>query len=482
MAASMKTPGVYVVEKDAFPSSVVGVATDVPAFIGHTEKAEINGKPLTNQAVRLTSLTEYIELFGEAPKTTYKVVKQEANPNIIIRGEGYEIAPQAKDYGFFNSLQLFFQNGGGSCYIVSVGNYEEEYDLDRFRGGLNVLIKEQEPTIIVIPEAVKLPFDSCNTLQQAMLDHCGGKMKNRVAILDIYDGYLPRLVDKDPVADFRNAIGTNFLDYSMAYYPWVHTTIVQDSSLSYETIDPESVAELSELMAAELITPLDDELAKLNPDDAEDAVRKVTLENLKNDYQGYIDELNTGNDKDGNPLTEVGKNNLNKALLQLSPSFGQIISEIRTQMNLLPPSSAMAGVYTMVDNERGVWQAPANVSLSSVIQPSVDITHAEQEDLNVTPQGTSVNAIRSFVGEGTLVWGARTLDGNSLDWRYIQVRRTIIMLEESIKLASKAYVFDSNTANTWTAMRDMIGNFLMGIWKRQKIFLRVFCESRYVLH
>lgn len=467
MAAPMKTPGVYIVEKDAFPSSTVEVATAVPAFIGHTEKAEIKGKSLAKQPVRLTSLAEYMELFGAAPKTTFKLAEQPENPHMMIRGKGYEVAPQEYDYGLFTALRLFFQNGGGACYIVSVGSYDDDYDLDRMRGGLNMLIKEQEPTMIVIPEAVKLTFDNCITLQQAMLAHCGDKMKNRVAILDIYDGHLPRAPDKDPIADFRNAIGVNFLDYSMAYYPWVHTTIVQDSALTFECIQADSVAVLAALITDELIAPLDDELTKLNAaEDAEDAAREVTLNNLKSAYQGYIDELISGNDKDGSPLTDVGKRNLNKALLQLSPSFSQIIAEIKTQLNLLPPSSAMAGVYTMVDNQRGVWKAPANVSLSSVTKPAVDITHAEQEDLNVTPQGKSVNAIRSFVGEGTLVWGARTLDGNSLDWRYIQVRRTIIMLEESIKLASKAYVFEGNTANTWTTMRGMISNFLMGIWKR----------------
>lgn len=77
----------------------------------------------------------------------------------------------------------------------------------------------------------------------------------------------------------------------------------------------------------------------------------------------------------------------------------------------------------MVDNSRGVWKAPANVSLNAVISPTVNITHDDQEDLNVTTQGKSINAIRPFIGEGTLVWGARTLDGNSLDWRYVNVRR-----------------------------------------------------------
>jgi phage tail sheath protein FI len=65
-----------------------------------------------------------------------------------------------------------------------------------------------------------------------------------------------------------------------------------------------------------------------------------------------------------------------------------------------------------------------------------------------------------------LVWGARTLDGNSLDWRYINVRRTMIMLEESCRLAAKAMVFEANVASTWLSLKGMISDFLTGIWKR----------------
>ena len=92
------------------------------------------------------------------------------------------------------------------------------------------------------------------------------------------------------------------------------------------------------------------------------------------------------------------------------------------------------------------------------------------EDLNSTNgtniNGKAVNALRSFVGEGTLIWGARTMDGNSLDWRYINVRRTMIMLKESIRLATKAYVFEPNVANHWVAIKSMISNYLTSVWKR----------------
>ena len=163
---------------------------------------------------------------------------------------------------------------------------------------------------------------------------------------------------------------------------------------------------------------------------------------------------------------ETHKSLLHKSLVSMSPLYNAVMTEARNRLNLLPPSAAMAGVYTMVDNSRGVWKAPANVSLNGVVSPQVSISHEDQEDLNVTTQGKSINAIRSFIGEGVLVWGARTLDGNSLDWRYINVRRTMIMLEESCRLAAKAMVFEPNVANTWVTIKSMIASFLTGIWKR----------------
>jgi phage tail sheath protein FI len=165
-------------------------------------------------------------------------------------------------------------------------------------------------------------------------------------------------------------------------------------------------------------------------------------------------------------MSSAENNELHKTLSAVCPLYNKILAGLQHKLNLLPPSAAMAGIYTMVDNTRGVWKAPANVSLSAVSSPTVNINHEEQEDLNVNTAGKSVNAIRTFIGEGTLVWGARTLDGNSLDWRYVNVRRTMIMLEESVKLASKAYVFEPNVANTWVTIKSMIGNFLTGVWKR----------------
>lgn len=147
-------------------------------------------------------------------------------------------------------------------------------------------------------------------------------------------------------------------------------------------------------------------------------------------------------------------------------TFNKILTEIYNLPITLPPSSAIAGVYARVDKDRGVWKAPANVSLNYVIKPTVKITNTIQDNLNIdTVAGKSINAIRTFTGKGTLVWGSRTLAGNDSEWRYVPVRRFFNMAEESIKKASEQFVFEPNDANTWIRVRAMIENFLILQWR-----------------
>lgn len=459
---NMKTPGVYIVEKNAFPNSVVEVATAVPAFVGYTEKAENKGNSLINKPWRITSMAEFHQYFGHAPTTDIvrfsltklagdapaappedPVAERDAVP-LTVNKTSYLLKQTRGFYLLYYSMLHFYQNGGGPCYIVSVGGYDPEPGVhiegEKLMKGIAELAKEQEPTMVLAPEAVLLKKGDCDAVQQAALLHCGQVMKNRVAILDIWKGYQERNTMPDCVAGFRDAIGINHLGYGVAYYPWVNTSIVQDQDLKYANIDPDSQDTLVECIKAEL-GGIAMPAAKLEQQSAE------------------VDKIKTVKDE-----SEVAL--LAKSLVTISPFFNSIMGEMRKRLNVLPPGPAMAGIYTMVDNARGVWKAPANVSLNSVISPTVPISHEQQEDLNVTPQGKSINAIRAFIGEGTLVWGARTLDGNSLDWRYVNVRRTMIMLEESIRLAAKSMVFEPNVANTWVTMKSMIRNFLTGIWKR----------------
>lgn len=155
-----------------------------------------------------------------------------------------------------------------------------------------------------------------------------------------------------------------------------------------------------------------------------------------------------------------------KQLFSKHPVFSDIVSQVIRTMVLLPPSGAVAGVYAAVDRTRGVWKAPANVSLADVSGVAAKINDQMQEGLNVTSTGKSVNAIRVFAGKGCLVWGARTLAGNDNEWRYVPVRRFFNMAEESIKKATEPFVFEPNDRGTWVRVRAMIENFLTVQWRQ----------------
>ncbi|WP_275982491.1 phage tail sheath C-terminal domain-containing protein [Aquiflexum gelatinilyticum] len=457
MPQNLKTPGIYIEEKNVFPGSVVEVATAIPAFIGYTEKASRNGKSLLNIPIRITSFAEYVELFGGAFNPLFKLeTPQDGDRSKINIGDTEFAIKYAEDNHllFYNSIRLFYANGGGTCYIVSVGTYEVTGSLkirkDQLLGkGLRSLEKEQEVTLVVIPEAVLLGKE-CYEVYKQVLIHCG-EMQNRIGIFDLYDGYRSRGEGDDPIDFFRENIGTDFLSYAAAYYPWLHTTLVQKGEVSFRNLDPE--------IDLESILP-------------EPNAKKLIMEFPKNEaefriaFQKEFPNISQIPEVFLNDFVNQRKDHLHLGLIATSPNYASILEEIRSMMNLLPAAAALAGVYTMVDNNRGVWKSPANVSLNAVIKPAVEISHEGQENLNVHVSGKSINAIRTFTGVGTLVWGARTLDGNSLDWRYINVRRTIIMHEQSIKLALRSYVFEPNDANTWTAVKSMIVSFLTEKWKQ----------------
>jgi phage tail sheath protein FI len=155
-----------------------------------------------------------------------------------------------------------------------------------------------------------------------------------------------------------------------------------------------------------------------------------------------------------------------KILFTQHPFFKAVFDRIRKDMSLQPPSGAVAGIYAATDRSRGVWKAPANVSLRGVIAPSVKLTDQEQSTLNVHESGKSINALRAFTGKGILVWGARTLAGNDNEWRYVNVRRFFIFVEESVKKATEPFVFENNDAGTWIRVRAMIENFLTIQWRQ----------------
>ncbi|PIQ50087.1 MAG: phage tail protein [Cytophagales bacterium CG12_big_fil_rev_8_21_14_0_65_40_12] len=459
-----QTPGVYINEINSFPNSVVAVATAIPAFIGYTPRASYEGKSYLNTPVKITSFQEFQAFFmltnppAPAPpaiqyQPQYYVQVQSKVPTVgasyNFNGQTYTVNPDPGTiYYLYNSVRLFYENGGGTAYIVSVGAYGEptgspinqgdqivnpNVKLSELLAGLALLKKEEEVTLYVVPEATLLNSDENGTLMESMLLQ-NGDMATAMSIFDVIGGNAPDpILYTQDIQNFRNSTGNNSLKYGAAYYPFLETTITESDEISYLNLNGGDINAWAPIV---------------NPPSAPNPVAEQILNEIQNPTSG---------------MTTV---QLNQALMNASKAYKQLMGIVQQQINILPPSGAMAGIYTRIDNTLGVWNAPANVSPVGVSGLTLKINNSMQAGLNLDAvSGKSINAFRFFIGRGVLVWGARTLDGNSQDWRYINVRRTVTMIEQSIKLAIRAYVFAPNDANTWVAVKGMVENFLTNVWK-----------------
>jgi phage tail sheath protein FI len=622
-----KTPGVYVEEITTLAPSVVAVETAIPAFIGYTETAiDAGGNNLTFVPTRITSLLDYQAVFGgDFVPATYQVVLDTTAGNAVGAVSPRNSGNVERRYRLFSCVRHYYANGGGPCYIVSVGAYTDTPALGTsttgLLGGLTSVAPVDDPTLLVFPDGVSLSLTDMGSLQVAALAQCE-TLQDRFVIMDLCQGDQPASLALDPVANFRNNVGTNNLNYGAAYYPWLRTIYTPDvhfrqlslvtpalvaipnATIDALTGDPVLDALPGAVRAADgtvstvvsavnvgaMTSPgaltltrdnfpqLTDQFAALldrvrqAPSTATDAdVRQrftnllllpraialglrtletavglpaglsLAITDLKANtdlrttvtglvaYEKNTDVMNAvsstrattdvatdysnlnGSDwiKPNATVTAIAANTdvfkgsnlretalnagvalqtyfepLAAAILSLfsasdflsgeaenqlfagHPVFGNILSQVNQTMVLLPPSGAVAGVYAAVDRTRGVWKAPANVSLADVSAAAVKINDQIQEDLNVTNTGKSVNAIRVFAGKGCLVWGARTLAGNDNEWRYVPVRRFFIMAEESIKKATEPFVFEPNDRGTWVRVRAMIENFLTVQWRQ----------------
>ncbi len=492
------TPGVYVIEQNAFPNSVVEVATAIPAFIGYTEKAFYKGKELRGIPTKVESLQDFVAYFGGAPVQQFTLAALPAKDDAAkaaplaveastltfsIKGEQkkYLLSPaESALYYLYNAIHLFYLNGGSTCYIVSIGDYDNaDSNKDDFDAAIDSLKYEQDPTMLLCPDALRLKEDEYYGVTQQMLKHCE-EMQSRVAIFDVYQGAItdPRQVagDDSPIARFRTKIGQNNLSYGVAYFPWVETSVVSLNDVSFRNLTPDSLDLLLQDLNPDAQAPPQEGAAVVEAPakvvpvlSSSDGTAATATENIFK--QAIQLQAATVAQLPDPAALQAKRKDINNKLIALFPNYTQTLTAVARYLSTLPVAPAMAGVYTATDNARGVWKAPANVSLNAVIAPTVSLSDSTQSNLNVDAiTGKSINAIRSFKGLGVLVWGGRTLDGNSQDWRYVNVRRTMIMIEQSVKLAARAYVFEPNDPNTWTTLRSMINSFLFTLWKQGALF------------
>lgn len=510
--AESKTPGVYIQEISTLPASIVPVATAIPAFVGYTAQRLRNSETFgVNIPVRVTSYLEYKEIFGESFFENYTITVTDG-PTVAITDPA-----NFSQYLMTYQVYMYFSNGGGPCWIVSVGNFVTEptgddININDLLAGLKVLEEEDEPTMLVIPEAAMLTQINRKTLHDQMLAQCA-KLQDRFALMDALH-YSNQTVAEDG-ADFRVEVGNSDLKYGASYYPGLKTILFRNFNPNVLTVVDNRggaglgpfnglpIAKMGEGQAFATIrinnnanitgdaftiggntftegTEFDQDsgnsttaqallvaiLAAADPSyTASRQAETITLMSTLPGEAGAAIVLTYSDSGANGGATISGSGTFSMA----SPDktlYNTIIGSLQSKLMELYPSPSMAGVYARVDSQRGVWKAPANVDIRSILGPTVAVSHEEQEVLNVdATSGKSINVIRFFQGKGNLVWGARTLAGNDNEWRYIPVRRLYIFIEESVKKATEFVVFEPNDANTWLRVKTMIENFLTNLWR-----------------
>ncbi|MEO1437481.1 MAG: phage tail sheath C-terminal domain-containing protein [Bacteroidota bacterium] len=387
-------PGVYIEETNPTVTSIAQVETAIPAFIGCTQRGPIM------QPTPITNLAEFEQIFGGPEKAKIAIeVGSSISSTISLDNNGI----------LHYTLAQYFQNGGGPCFITSIGSFGTA-NSSKFLTALNTLEDVDEPTLVLLPEAAYLDKDAYGQVVQAALAHC----RQRQDRFGIFDYFYPNIAgplnnqdyNRISVESFRQSIGSNNLSYGAVYTPYLQTQIPYAYNGKQVTV-------------------------RLSKDSK--TIKPASL-------------------------VEIKKTN--------PKLYSKIKTHLAKQCIVLPPSSSVAGIYCKVDESNGVWKAPANVQILGISAPIRSISDTEQGALNIDVNtGKSINTIRTFTGQGTLVWGSRTLAGNDNEWRYVPIRRLFLAVEESIQKGTTFAVFEPNDKNTWNSLKMVIESYLTNLWR-----------------
>ena len=551
------TPGVTFKEISTIAPSVAEVATAIPAFVGYAEKTPTPPRP-----VRIRSMREFETSFGGCVEDTIELT--EGQNNIATQAEGTntltnELAFKTPKWLLWHSMQLYFMNGGGPCWVHAkeIGTKEKPDEKDLITL-LRDFEKISEPTLLVCPDAVNSTDRAAvyNAMQKQCTD-----LKDRFCIFDAI-GTTDKSRDGLPASS----------SYAATYYPLLNCSLpfygdASENNATLEIIETTGVQQVSKALTAwdtaesahrtfmvrqdyttcfpipslydtiaktldqntdgqSLLDKLNDTTNKKPLSEYASAIPAETLCNLVDNelkrvltleedqlnvlanasisainspqtpptltdiLSAYFKALNQAKNRRELARTlEGSKDAVISAIAKKKPRRKQLTRSdelinatpdkddrstweiIRNTRTLLPPSAAIAGIYASVDRTRGVWKAPANVALSGVIGPSVELSAEEHGGLNEDAQnGKSINVIKSNSAGDVLVMGARTMDGNSNEWRFVSTRRFFIMVEESIANSVQWAVFEPNDANTWARVQSSVENFLTQKWREGALF------------
>ena len=485
------SPGVYVEEVDRGPKPIEGVGTAMAAFVGFTEKAELEreidgeviSQDLLNRPQLVTNWSQFVQSYGAFVPGAY--------------------LPQAV-YGYF-------MNGGTRCYVVSVRtipraqaallNSEGKPQLivqakqAGFEGlRLRVRIedvkevppapakgkkaddKEEEEaeeggsfTLIVERERMTGGWKVEEELQGVSLQEATVDRRKEVSVA-YKDGKTSRLVDllmpdkAAPLAKLWPQKQEQPLGMVADQLPAPSTQEFQGKVTERTGVEGlEALDDVTILCVPDLMTPMPGQKLELDTIKAVQTMMIGHCERL-GDRVAILDappDLTPQEVKKWR--MDVAGYDSNYAALYYP--WIQVMDPVTNRPINVPPSGHMAGIWGRNDATRGVHKAPANEVVLGAIGLAYQTTKGEQDTLN--PIG--VNCIRAFPGRGIRVWGARTLTSDPA-WRYINVRRLFNFVEKSIEGGTQWVVFEPNDRKLWARVRRDVTAFLKVVWRSGALF------------
>lgn len=466
-----KSPGVYIEEVETGAMPIEGVGTSTAAFLGETERGPTD-------PTLVTSYADFKRIFGGRYRWRF--------------GDGAE----RRSYLTY-AVEGFFRNGGSRCYIARVTQEGE--------GDVAVAAESTLADGMTVRAVGPGAWGNNVLLTVPQNDSPLATGRFDVRVRYWYEGVPDDPDARDaPAADVDEIYSNLSLDeQDPDYYADAvngASDLVQVSEGATEAPSADDRVQLGEEVAGADGGDVgvddfqgDETMAWTpSPDPDEERIKRTGLEGLKQvdevsivcvpdettvDAAGIrqrlVEHCQQTEDRfaiyqaeQGQRPRSLGESGLpndvieDKGLGAFYYPWVKVLDPATNVETLVPPGGHVAGVYARTDADRGVHKAPANETLQGVQGLEHDIRREDQDGLN--PQ--NINCIRSFRGRGIRVWGARTTSPKTT-WRYVNVRRLFLYLEESIDEGTQWAVFEPNDENLWARVRQSVSNFLTGEWR-----------------
>ena len=503
--AEYLSPGVYVEEYDNSPRSIEGVGTSAAGFVGLAEKGTVTGAPTL-----VTSFAAFKRLFGgylseytheEYRYLAYAVEQFFANggtrcyvSRVIpedavcasLKTEVLEFSA-ANEGKWGNRIQVSFSTVTKKKMQLLEKTGETSYvakSVEGFKEGDLVKAGEEYNRIQMI-------YDNAVTFEKAFTEDVVDN--NIVASVFVYLVETDILVRYNEEAEVYNGLSfnpaaSNYIVAKMSKSELVKVTVAKELE---DIVNPVSAILGEDKTSGSVILSggSDGSISKVNAGTfiGEDngpglrtgiqafiennavsmmAVPGITIPEVVVSLVGHCETMKNRVAVLDMPADMAKPKDLIEYRGMIDSTYAamyhpwiQVYDRAAKKPGFIPPSGAVMGIYARTDNTRGVHKAPANEAIYCT-GLKVNYTKSEQDILN--PEG--VNLIRQIPGQGIRVWGARTASSNST-FRYINVRRLFIYVEESIKANTNWVVFEPNDVTLWTRVNLTVSTFLDNMWR-----------------